>query len=161
MGISAGRRQVHGQEGVGSRSCRLPLDTTSAGSSTFGRWSSRCMVDLIQAGLGTSPSPRGCYHRQAYEFIRCDADACLFDRVLDEGRIHLNLYVDDGSTWDSNCRRVRQVLLAARKEVHHHGRPRHILLRHGPHRPPQRRADAVLQDIHPQPVPTRTRSSTC
>ena len=37
------------------------------------------------------------------EFLRCDADACLFDRVLDEGRIHLNLYVDDGSTWDSNA----------------------------------------------------------
>ena len=38
------------------------------------------------------------------EFLRCDADACLFDRVLDTGgRITLNLYVDDGSTWDSNA----------------------------------------------------------
>ena len=39
----------------------------------------------------------------AGSFLRCDADACLFDRVLAEGRINLNLYVDDGSTWDSNA----------------------------------------------------------
>ena len=36
-------------------------------------------------------------------FLRCDSDACLFDRVLTVGRITLNLYVDDGSTWDSNA----------------------------------------------------------
>ena len=35
-------------------------------------------------------------------FVRCDQDACLFDRVFDDGRINLNLYVDDGTTWDSN-----------------------------------------------------------
>ena len=39
----------------------------------------------------------------AGSFLRCDADACLFDRVLTDGRINLNLYVDDGSTWDSNA----------------------------------------------------------
>jgi hypothetical protein len=39
-----------------------------------------------------------------WAFSRCDADACLFDRVLESGgRINLNLYVDDGSSWDSNA----------------------------------------------------------
>ena len=49
----------------------------------------------------------------AGSFLRCDADACLFDRVLAEGRINLNLYVDDGSTWDSNsveCDRFYELL---------------------------------------------------
>ena len=35
-------------------------------------------------------------------FSRSDQDVFLFDRVLDLGRINLNLYVDDGTTWDSN-----------------------------------------------------------